>query len=70
MFDVFVRLLALPASVEGVTLPNDDGTYDVYLNANLPAERQQVALAHELRHIKKDHLYDANPVWVNEAEAG
>ena len=64
----FVRLLPLPPSVEGV-VPNDDGTYDIYINANLPVGRQAAVLAHEVAHIKKDHLYDERPVWANEAEA-
>ena len=70
MPDAFVRLLPLPLPVRGVVLPNDDGTFDIYINANLSGPQQQAALAHELKHIKKNHLYDVNPVWVNEAEAG
>lgn len=66
----FVRLLPLPSSVEGVTLPNDDGTYDIYINSVLPLWRQQEALAHELAHIKKDHLYSEDPIRIIEAEAG
>lgn len=66
----FVRLLPLPSSVEGVVLPNDDGTYDIYLNANLPLQRQAEVLAHELAHIKKDHLYSEDPIRIIEAEAG
>ena len=69
MLDVFVRPLPLPLPVEGVVLPNTDGTFDIYINTNLSDLRQQAALAHELAHIKKNHLYDVNPVWVNEAEA-
>ena len=66
----FVRLIPLPPSVEGVTIPNDDGTYDVYVNVNLPVERRRAALAHEIKHIRNDHLYDQRPVWLNEQEAG
>ena len=65
----FVRLLPLPPPVEGVVLPNDDGTYDIYINANLPVERQEAALAHEVAHIKKDHLYSEDPIRIIEAEA-
>lgn len=66
----FVRLVALPLAVEGVTIPNDDGTFDVYINSNLPLEKQGQVLMHELEHIKKDHFYNEDPVWINEAEAG
>lgn len=67
---IFVRNIPLPLAVRAVTLPNDDGTFDIYLNANLPKELQQKALEHELRHIQKDHFYNDDPVWLNEKDAG
>lgn len=67
----FTRYLPLPMTVEGVTIPNDDGTFDIYINEYLPPERQEDALRHELRHITKDHLYDdTRPVEQLEREAG
>ena len=68
--DVFVRFVALPNTVRAVTLPNNDGTFDVYINADLPEELQRKALDHELEHIRRDHFYDCNPVFVNEEDAG
>ena len=68
--NIFVRLLPFPYSVRAAVLPNDDGTFDIYINSNLPEELQHAALEHELKHISKDHLYDCNPVWLNEQEAG
>lgn len=67
---IFVRTVPLPLAVRAVTLPNEDGTFDIYLNANLPDELQQKALNHELRHIRKDHFYNDDPIWLNEKEAG
>ena len=67
---IFVRSVALPGSVRAVTLPNDDGTFDIYINAKLPEELQRAALQHELKHIRKDHFYNDDPVWLNEKEAG
>lgn len=68
--DYFVRYVALPISVRAVTLPNTDGTFDIYINQNLCEEAQQAALRHELRHIKLGHFYDDEPVQKNEREAG
>ena len=68
--NVFVRLIPLPEAVRAVTLPNDDCTFDVYVNLNLPEELQVKALEHELKHIRKDHFYNDDSVWVNEEEAG
>lgn len=70
MLDVFIRFIPLPVSVEGITVPNMDLTFDVYINANLCPRKQRETIEHELCHIRKDHFYDLNPVWVNEAEAG
>ena len=67
---IFVRTIPLPEAIRAVTLPNDDGTFDIYVNGNLPDELQQKALDHELRHIRKDHFYNDDPVWLNEREAG
>ena len=70
MGNVFVRMVSLPLSVRAVTLPNDDTTFDIYINADLPEELQNKALEHELVHIRRNHFYDEKPVWENEAEAG
>lgn len=70
MIDVFIRLVSLPFGVEGVTVPNDDQTYNVYLNADICERKRQAALRHELQHIKKNHLYDNRSIRVVEAEAG
>lgn len=70
MGEVFVRMIAFPLSVRAVTIPNDDSTFDIYVNSMLPDELQEKALEHELEHIRRNHFYDENPVWVNEKEAG
>lgn len=67
--NIIVRLISLPVTVRAVTLPNDDGTFDIYINTNLPEELKQKALDHELGHIRKDHFYNEDPVWLNEEEA-
>lgn len=56
--EYYVRLVSLPSTVRGVTMPNDDGSFDVYLNCNLSIEQQAICLQHELVHIMKDHFYN------------
>ena len=53
----YVRLVSLPAAIDGVTLPNDDGSFDIYLNADHSEAHRQESLEHELDHIMKDHFY-------------
>lgn len=68
--NAYIRFLAMPLHVEGCVTPNEDGSFDIYLNSNLTEQQRLRALDHELAHIKKDHLYDVCPVWMNEQEAG
>lgn len=65
----FVRILDFPPTVEGVTVPNDDGTFDIYLSSRLSPQRQKECLEHELRHIFRDHFYSDRAVEELEREA-
>lgn len=56
--EYFVRYVELPLKVDGVTIPNDDGTFDIYINALHTEPHQEESLEHELRHIRRDHFYD------------
>lgn len=67
--EYFVRYAEFPRTIEAVTLPNDDGTFDIYINSLLPECVQKVKLEHEIRHIARDHFYAEKPVAECEAEA-
>lgn len=68
--EVFVRYLQdISLSVRGITVPNPDGTFSVYINASYPPEIQEAIYQHELYHIEHDHLYTYLPVTVAEAQA-
>ena len=68
---IFVHRVALPMTVKGVTIPEDEsGDYIVFINDNLCEASRQTALAHELEHIKKDHFRDVMHVIDAEREAG
>lgn len=69
MTDYFVRLIPLPIKVEGVTVPNSDGTFSVYINSLLSREKQNEVLEHELRHIRAEHFYVDMPVAHMERQA-
>lgn len=58
MEDFYIRTVKLPGSVRGVTIPNDDGTFNVFINSSLSPECSNDTLEHELNHIKKDHFHD------------
>jgi hypothetical protein len=69
MTDTYVRLIPLPVKVEGVTLPNDDGSFDIYINSRLSPALQQATLEHELRHIRRGHFEAEMPVSRMERQA-
>lgn len=67
--DHFVRVIQLPTSVRGVTVPNDDGTFSIYINSVYDTGSQRATLEHELEHLARDHFYSAEPIARQEAEA-
>lgn len=66
--DVFIRYIDLPTTVNAVTVPDEDGNYNVYINDRLSYEAQQEAYEHELYHIEHGHIYNYEPVTDCEAE--
>lgn len=67
--DYYVRFVNFPPTVLGVTVPNDDGTFSVYINARLGDDARRETLQHELEHMARDHFYRDAPVGAQEAEA-
>lgn len=68
--DVFIRMVSLPLSVKAVTLPNADGSYDIYVNSSLTLEQRSAVVLHELEHIRHDDFYRPVPVPLAEQQAG
>lgn len=61
--DYHVRVVPFPVyNVGGMVTPNDDGSFSVYINANLSQQRQKEALKHELEHIEDDDFYNGKPI--------
>ncbi len=68
--EYYIRRVPFPnRSVHAATYPNDDGTFDIYVNALLSEAEQQRALEHELRHIRLGHFYSDASLAEKEAEA-
>lgn len=68
MEDIIVRIIDL--TVPGVTVLDEDGNYNIYLNARLSYEQQQQVYNHEMKHINLNHFYDSKSVADNERDAG
>ena len=66
MDEVIVRLQDMPTKMKGVTLLDESGDYNVYINARLSADSQREVLDHEMLHIRRDDFY--NDLTIREAE--
>ena len=69
MDEIACRVLKLPRRVNAVTVVDENGDYNVYVNAKLSYEEQRKAYRHECRHIKKNHFYRGKSVQRCEFEA-
>lgn len=47
----------LPCRIKAMTTMDNDGFYNIYVNARLNYEEQQKAIEHELTHICRDDFY-------------
>lgn len=58
MDNYIVRIVKLPRSVRGFTIPDENGDYNIYLNDRLSDEGLVEAYDHEVQHIEAGHFYD------------
>lgn len=65
--DYLIRYIPLPISVHGMTVLDENGFYNVYINICQSREVQLAALEHEMEHIKRnDFSRDDEPLEVVE----
>lgn len=60
--EVCIRLIDLPCRINGITVQDENGFYNVYINARLSTDEQKKAIAHELTHVKRDDFYSLEPI--------
>ncbi len=66
---MIIRKLDLPTGVNGITVLDENGDYNVYLNAQLSYDAQADAFRHEVEHIKQGHFYKAEDIRKLEDQA-
>ena len=69
MENEIVRLAPLPPKVNAVVLVDENGDYNIYVNARLNADTRANAYRHEIEHIRQGHFYQERPVADLEREA-
>lgn len=60
--DFFVREAPFPYSVKSAVIPNDDGSFSIYINGKLSPDQKVKALDHEIMHIQNDDFYNGKPI--------
>lgn len=65
--DYFVRWIPFPpdnGTDGGAVVPNDDGTFTIYLDEKLLCQRHKAkeTYAHEVAHIEGDDFYNGKPI--------
>ena len=58
MDENYIRIIDLPSTVHGVTVRDDDGNYNIYINSSLSADARKRAIEHELKHINRGDFED------------
>ena len=61
--DYFVRVVPFrTGAVGGAVMENEDGTYSLYMNADLPYDKQIEGGWHEFEHIAYDDFHNGRPI--------
>lgn len=56
-----VQYVKMPGRIHGACVPNEDGSFTIFLDPNDPDDVQRAGLLHELEHIKNgdfDNIQD------------
>jgi hypothetical protein len=52
MDSVIIRLIDLPAGINGLTMKDENGDYNIYINAGISDDARGKAFRHEIEHIR------------------
>lgn len=63
----YIRYIDLPCSINAMTIMDNDGFFNIYVNGRLDYDSQQIAIQHELNHIRRDDFYKSD-VPINQIE--
>lgn len=70
MNELIVRVIDFPsADVKGIIKEDENGDYNIYINAKYNDVQQMETYFHEVAHAELGHLHDDRPVMVKESEA-
>lgn len=62
MADIFLRYISLPPTVKVLTVQDEAGDYNIYLNSKLTYEAHTETLQHEIKHIDSNDFSKFVPI--------
>ena len=68
MDDIITRIMDMPTLIKGFTLLDDDGNFNIYINARLDTFAQRRTYMHELEHIQNGDFYSVEDIRVLEGD--
>lgn len=61
-----IRAVDLPYTVRGMIVFDENDFANIYINSRLSREEQQLALRHELRHLRMNDAYNDTDIRIAE----
>ncbi len=58
MDETYIRIIDLPSTVKGVTVRDEDGCFNIYINSSLSEDQRRLAIEHEMKHINRGDFDD------------
>lgn len=70
MENIYLRYISLPSTVKGLTVKDEAGNYNIYLNTRLTRESNQQTLQHEIQHIANNDFQRLSHIILHSIELG
>jgi hypothetical protein len=62
MDNIYLRYISLPPTIKGLTVQDEAGDYNIYVNTRLTYEANRQTLQHEIKHIASNDFFKDLPV--------
>ena len=68
MDEIITRVVDMPTEIKGITILDDEGNYNVYINDRLSHDMRHEVYEHEIAHIKRNDFHRDVDIRVKEQD--
>ena len=61
MDEIYTKMISLPTTIRGYTVRDNNGDYNIFINARISREAMLEAYRHELKHINRADFQNRTP---------